>query len=108
MNKFQSQVNNQLKTGDEEKDYRKGWINIRAEILRQLKEAGSSVTQNSVSAIEPHTNRPPPSKMTFSVSINGKSDSFNATKEQVIDSYERVADPVLVREIRALVGRLTT
>jgi hypothetical protein len=103
--KFQTQVNNMLRTGDDAKDFRSGCVAIQAAIKQALAMAGVPAKNVNVSWAEPMS--PVPQVGNFTATANGRTITLEITRKRVIDSFERVGDPELLKAIRDLAHQLT-
>jgi hypothetical protein len=103
--KFQTQVNVMLRTGDDAKDFHSGCVAIQAAIKHAVAAAGVPAKNVSVSWTEPRS--PVLQVGSFTVTAGGRTVTLEITRKRVIDSYERVGDPGLLRAIRDLAYQLT-
>lgn len=103
--KFQTQVDDMPRTGDDAKDFHSGSVAIQAAIKHALAMADIPVKNVNISWAEPIA--PVPQVGNFTVTANGRTATLEITRKRVIDSYERVGDPELLRTIQDLAYQLT-
>jgi hypothetical protein len=103
---LQNKVRTMQPSGNEARDFQKGCIAIQAAIKHAVAERAAKAQAN-VSWSPPPPGASLLHKMTFTASLNGKHETLEATKEQVLDSYERVDDANLSHAIRGIAHRLT-
>ncbi len=94
------------RTGDDAKDFRSGCVAIQAAIKQALAMADVPAKNVNVSWAEPRA--PLPLQVgNFTVTANGRTVTLEITRKRVIDSYERVGDPELLKAIHDLAHQLT-
>jgi hypothetical protein len=103
--KFQTQVNNMPRTGDDAKDFHSGCVVIQAVIKHTLAMADIPAKNVNVSWAEPRS--PVAQVGNFTVTANGRTVTLEITRKRVIESYERVGDSELLQTIRDLAHQLT-
>jgi len=105
--KFQTQVNNMLRTGDDVRDFHSGCVAIQSAIKAAIAEANIPAKNVRVSWAEPYSAPPVPHFAKITATVNGRTATLEVPRNRVIDSYERVGDPELLRDIGKLVSELT-
>jgi len=105
--KFQTHVNNMLRTGDDARDFRSGCIAIQAAIKEAIAQAIVPAKNVNVFWAEPVSLSPTPQVANFTVTADGRTVTLEITRRRVLDSYERVGDPELLHTIRELAHQLT-
>jgi len=103
---FQGQVNNNLRTGDDEADFQHGCIAIQAALKAEIAKHGVPAEDIDLIWLQRGPMPPVPDVAMFAVAANGRHATLEVTKKKVIGSYENVGSPSLLRAIRALAERL--
>ena len=103
--KFQTQVNTMPRTGDDARDFHSGCVAIQTAIKNALAKANVPPKDVNVSWAEPKS--PVPQLGNFTVTANGRAATLEITRKRVINSYERVGDPELLKTIQDLAHQLT-
>jgi hypothetical protein len=105
--KFQTQVNNMPRTGNDVRDFHSGCVAIQIAIKAAIAQADIPAKNVRVSWAEPYSGPPVPQAAKITVTANGRTATLEVTRNRVIDSYEKVGDPELLRAIRELAYNLT-
>jgi hypothetical protein len=93
--KIQTHVNNMLRTGDDARDFSSGCIAIQAAIKDAIAQSNIPAKNVNVSWAEPVSLSPTPQVANFTVTANGRTVTLEITRRRVLDSYERVGDPLI-------------
>jgi hypothetical protein len=104
---FQSQVNRDLRTGNDPVDFRNGCMAIQAAIKSTLLNSAAQPKEIRIRWREPTSLTPTPRVAVFDVWFNRRLVELEVTRERVLASYESVGNPQLLRTINDLAERLT-
>lgn len=104
--KFQTHVNNMPRTGDV-LDFHSGCVAIKKAIEAAIAQADIPAKGVKVSWADPYSGPPVPQVANITVIANGRTAKLEISRERVLDSYEKVGDPELLKAIRELAYNLT-
>ena len=100
-------VNDMPRTGDDVRDFHSGCVAIQNAVKAAIAQANIPVKDVRVSWAEPYSGPPVPQVANITVTVNGRTATLEVTRKRVLDSYEKVGDPELLRAIREMAYNLT-